>query len=415
MNRINIDDYYMNIAVQVSLRSTCIRRRVGSVIVKNNVILATGYNGAPSGLPNCIDHCNRCYRSAHNIPSGEKLDMCYAVHSEQNAIMSALRTGQDLQGSKIYVTTFPCSTCAKLIIQSGIKEVYYINGYFDVFTREMLREAGIAVTPIEGEKFQVPKGESETTENDLDSIDPIVKAIYKYQPGTEKFIENRQKVMEENGLFERYNEEILYTEKKFDKEMTPIKNVDDLLNLHCKKANRNTLEYNGDSKKQLVVGVLVYDKNTDCYIVLKCKGERLQGKLTLVQGHVSTEGIPTVFYVYTKYPNMALIRRNTFKELLEETAIREDAIGKMEFKYIISSNDNKISSEHVGILSVITVDTSYIAKGKHYKQRIEKILNSRLKPEEANKHTIKLIPRSDLKDYVNEMDTWLKKFVLELM
>ena len=92
MNRIGINDYYMNIAVQVSLRSTCMRRKVGAVIVKDNRILATGYNGAPSGLPNCIDNCERCYRSAHNIPSSQCLELCYAVHGEQNAILNALKS-----------------------------------------------------------------------------------------------------------------------------------------------------------------------------------------------------------------------------------------------------------------------------------------------------------------------------------
>ena len=91
MNRLDIHEYYMNIAIQVSLRSTCIRRKVGAIIVKDNRILSTGYNGAPSGLPNCCDDCKRCYRSAHNIPSGCELDKCFAVHAEQNAIMNALK------------------------------------------------------------------------------------------------------------------------------------------------------------------------------------------------------------------------------------------------------------------------------------------------------------------------------------
>ena len=137
MNRIGINEYYMNITIQVSLRSTCMRRRVGSVIVKDNVILATGYNGAPSGLPNCIDDCSRCYRSAHNIPSGCELDKCFAVHAEQNAIMNALKTGNDLKGASIYVNTYPCSTCMKLIIQSGIREIYYVDEYVNEFTKNM--------------------------------------------------------------------------------------------------------------------------------------------------------------------------------------------------------------------------------------------------------------------------------------
>ena len=107
MSRLSREEYYMNIAVQTSLRSTCIRRKVGAIIVKDDRILSTGYNGAPSGIPNCCDDCKRCYRSAHNIPSGQMLDMCYAVHAEQNAIMNALKTGEDLKGAALYVNTYP--------------------------------------------------------------------------------------------------------------------------------------------------------------------------------------------------------------------------------------------------------------------------------------------------------------------
>ena len=191
MSRLDIHEYYMNIAVQVSLRSTCMRRKVGAVIVKDNRILSTGYNGAPSGLPNCIDNCERCYRSAHNIPSGQMLDMCYAIHSEQNAIMNALKTGEDLKGAVLYVNTYPCVTCFKLSVQSGIKEVYYIDEYENEFTKQMAREAGVNLVKLDGSIYRTPVVSSVNTSNDLDVIDPLVAQIYKYTPGTKEFEENR--------------------------------------------------------------------------------------------------------------------------------------------------------------------------------------------------------------------------------
>lgn len=222
MSRLDIHEYYMNIAVQVSLRSTCMRRKVGAVIVKDNRILSTGYNGAPSGLPNCIDDCSRCYRSAHNIPSGQLLDMCYAVHAEQNAIMNALKTGEDLKGATLYVNTYPCVTCFKLTVQSGIKEVYYIDEYENEFTKQMAKEAGVKLVQLDGSIYRTPVGSSQKTVDDLDTIDPLVAQIYKYEPGTEIFATNREKVMKENGLFEKYDEMIYYTNYHIDKEIVPI-------------------------------------------------------------------------------------------------------------------------------------------------------------------------------------------------
>lgn len=149
MNRMSIENYYMNIANVVSLRSTCMRRKVGAVIVKDNRILSTGYNGSPSGFPNCNENEGKCYRCINNIPSGEQLDKCYAVHAEQNAIMSGMRTGENLKGATIYITTFPCITCAKLIVQSGINKIYYIDKYRDEFTLKMLKTVGVEVINLE--------------------------------------------------------------------------------------------------------------------------------------------------------------------------------------------------------------------------------------------------------------------------
>ena len=309
MERMNKIDYYMNIAFAVSLRSTCIRRKVGSIIVKDNRILSTGYNGSPHGMENCINDPSMCYRSKHNIPSGKDLHLCRANHSEVNAIMSALKTGEDLTGAAIYVTTSPCSNCAKMIIQSGITEVYYIDGYEDMFSISLFKEAGINLTKVNGSKFRAPEGESYTTTNDLDAIDPLVAAIYKYKPGTAEFVENRHKIFEEKGLYEYYDEIIYYTDYRPENEVTKI-DKEILKKIGTQFANRNELEYNGDFVRQLVVGALVYDVYTDSFIVLKCKGERLKDKLTLVQGHVSKLEKGNV-----KHRLQTILNKNIKKEL----------------------------------------------------------------------------------------------------
>ncbi len=397
MKRIDKDMYYMNIAVQVSLRSTCMRRRVGSIIVKDNNILATGYNGAPSGLPNCIDDCNRCYRSANNIPSGAELDKCFAVHSEQNAIMNALKSGEDLNGASIYVTTFPCSTCAKLCIQAGIKHIYYIDSYEDVFTKKMLQESNVETHVIDGSSFQVPNGTSVTTSNDLDVIDPLVKEIYKYQPGTKEFQENRDRVFKENGLYERYDETIFYTDYKFDKEVIDF-DYDLLMEMDFKKGNRNELEYNGDQYKQLVVGALVYDPFNSVTYLLKCKGERLANKFTMIQGHVSAD-IDMPDEIEGRETNiMDYIVENLYKELEEEINLSYKDVEWFRPLYMIQTNDNKLSSEHVGIIFGVGIDERYN--------------ESNLVSGEPDKHSVVRIDDELLfndEDFRSRLDTWLFK------
>ena len=399
MKRIDKDMYFMNIAVQVSLRSTCMRRRVGSIIVKDNNILSTGYNGAPSGLPNCIDDCKRCYRSANNIPSGAELDKCFAVHSEQNAIMNALKSGDDLTGASIYVTTFPCSTCAKLCIQAGIKHIYYIDSYEDVFTKKMLQEANIETHVIDGSIFQVPSGTSVTTSNDLDAIDPLVKEIYKYQPGTKEFEENRDKVFKKNNLYDRYNELIFYTEYKFDNELMEF-DCDLLNDMDFKIGNRNELEYNGDNYKQLVVGAIVYDPSMNSTYLLKCKGERLKNKYTMVQGHVSAEVEIPEHPTRKEHNIMDYIVENLYKELKEEINLDPEDVEWFKPLYIIQTNDNKLSSEHVGIIFGVGIDERY--------------MQSELTSGEPDKHTVVKVDDVMLfedEDFRTRLDTWLFKCV----
>jgi len=136
----------MEIAELVSSRSTCIRRRVGAVLVKEKRILATGYNGAPSG----ITHCEKigCLREKMKIPSGERHELCRGLHAEQNAIIQAAFHGISIKGSVLYVTCRPCSVCAKMIINSGIKEIIIKGGYPDRISGELLKEAGIKITTV---------------------------------------------------------------------------------------------------------------------------------------------------------------------------------------------------------------------------------------------------------------------------
>lgn len=131
----------MQIAHLVATRSTCIRRRVGAVIVKDKRILSTGYNGVPSGLLHCLDI--GCLRDKLKIPSGERQELCRGLHAEQNAIIQGAMYGVSLMGSVIYVTNQPCITCAKMLIQSGIIKIYYQGDYPDPLSLEMLDEAGI--------------------------------------------------------------------------------------------------------------------------------------------------------------------------------------------------------------------------------------------------------------------------------
>lgn len=140
------DRYFLNIAELVATRSTCLRRQVGAVAVKEKQILATGYNGAPTG----IEHCDRvgCLRQQMKVPSGERHELCRALHAEQNAFLQAARHGVSLYGSTLYITVQPCSICAKMIINAGIKKVVVNGDYPDEFAGRFLEDAGITVTVV---------------------------------------------------------------------------------------------------------------------------------------------------------------------------------------------------------------------------------------------------------------------------
>ncbi len=135
------DEYFLSIAKLVATRSTCMRRQVGAVIVKEKQVLATGYNGAPSGLT----HCDQvgCLREELGIPSGERHELCRALHAEQNAFLQAAKHGISLGGSILYITTQPCSICAKMLINTGINKVVIEGTYPDKMALDFLKEAEI--------------------------------------------------------------------------------------------------------------------------------------------------------------------------------------------------------------------------------------------------------------------------------
>jgi len=135
------DDYFMDIAAMVASRSTCLRRQVGCVMVKERRILSTGYNGAPSGVAHCSEI--GCRRMQEGVPSGERVEMCRGVHAEQNAIIQGARHGVVLQGATVYTTTQPCSICTKMLINAGIEEIIFEGDFPDELSRELLKEAGI--------------------------------------------------------------------------------------------------------------------------------------------------------------------------------------------------------------------------------------------------------------------------------
>ena len=150
MNRPSWDEYFMKMAQLAASRSTCLRRQVGAVIVKDRHVIATGYNGAPKGLPHCGD-IGGCLREQLGVPSGERHELCRALHAEQNAIIQAATLAQSIEGATIYVTNQPCSICAKMIINAGIERIVVEDGYPDKMAQDMLREAGLAIEMLTNE------------------------------------------------------------------------------------------------------------------------------------------------------------------------------------------------------------------------------------------------------------------------
>jgi dCMP deaminase len=151
--RLGKDEYFMEIAKIVAKRSTCLRRDVGAVLVKESHIISTGYNGTPAGLSHCTS--DTCVRKKLNIPSGKDPHLCRAVHAELNCIIQAARHGTSIEGdTTIYVTAFPCIDCTKILINAGIRRIVYLGDYdsSNEVRNSLITESGIAL-----EKYSPPE------------------------------------------------------------------------------------------------------------------------------------------------------------------------------------------------------------------------------------------------------------------
>ena len=138
------DEYFIEMSKLVSTRSNCVSRKVGAVITVDNQVVSTGYNGAPKGIEHCVDR-NGCLRKINHIESGTRQEICRAVHAEQNAIISAAVKGVSIKGGTLYVNTYPCSICARMLINAEIKRIVYDSDYQDPLSKELLQESKIEV------------------------------------------------------------------------------------------------------------------------------------------------------------------------------------------------------------------------------------------------------------------------------
>lgn len=137
-------NYFMAFAKLAGIQSKCIRRQVGAAIVKDHMVLTTGYNGPPRGLAHAAEV--GCLRDKLGIPSGERHELCRGLHAEQNAIIQAARHGISIKDADMYCTLHPCVICVKMIINVGIKQVYFNEGYPDDLAKQIIEEAGLPVT-----------------------------------------------------------------------------------------------------------------------------------------------------------------------------------------------------------------------------------------------------------------------------
>ncbi len=141
--RPSYDEYFMEMAHVVAKRSTCLRRRVGAILVKEKHILSTGYNGAPKGLKHCSE--TGCLREDQNIPSGQRHELCRGLHAEQNVIIQAAVFGVSIKGSVLYCTNTPCVVCVKMLINAGVTEIIYAGEYPDELAKQMMSESTLKI------------------------------------------------------------------------------------------------------------------------------------------------------------------------------------------------------------------------------------------------------------------------------
>ena len=176
-HRPSVDEYFMELAHHLARRSTCFRRSVGAVIVKDKHLLATGYNGVPRGLTHCIhtgcirmgnpnlelfevrsvEEIRSFFSKYHEVPSGQFHELCTGVHAEENAIIQSAYFGVSIRDSEVFTTTFPCVNCARIMINARIRRVVYDADYVDPISKDLVAESDIVVEkfePVEREFMQ---------------------------------------------------------------------------------------------------------------------------------------------------------------------------------------------------------------------------------------------------------------------
>ena len=153
MKRPSWDEYFMNIVQVTATRSTCCRRQVGAVLVRDNRLLATGYNGVPKGIP----HCDKvgCMRQQMNVPSGERHELCRGLHAEQNVLIQAAIYGVSVAGATLYCNTKPCSICTKMLVNAEIKRIVFFEGYDDPLADEILKYTDIRVVKFDPRNLEI--------------------------------------------------------------------------------------------------------------------------------------------------------------------------------------------------------------------------------------------------------------------
>jgi len=153
IERPSYDDYFIEMAYIVSKRSTCIRRKVGAILVKDKHILSTGYNGAPKGHKHCS--IMGCLREKTNVPSGERHEICRGLHAEQNVIIQAAVFGIQIKNSVLYCTNTPCVVCAKMLINAGVKEIIFSGDYPDDLAKQILEESNIKLRKLKNKNNKI--------------------------------------------------------------------------------------------------------------------------------------------------------------------------------------------------------------------------------------------------------------------
>jgi len=301
--RPDIDEYFLKIAKVVGERATCVRRKIGAVAVKDKHILSTGYNGAPAGIPDCLEL--GCLRDQQNVKSGSPHDICRSVHAEQNVIIQAAVHGTSIKGATIYCTTAPCAQCARILVNAGISRYVCFIDYPNKEARYLFKEAGI--------KFDVLDEPSFNPDNLGEQVLAVPAASF-----------------EKAGAFIGYKEK---NEAYYKELLANIRYVD-----------RDTAEKD-DSWKQVIPYVVI--NNKDEYLVMQRlprSGEkRLHNAYTFgVGGHINPADSTT------DVEGDDVIERGMMRELNEEVWI--DDLRNIKLVGFIYDEEQEVSRHHLGFV-----------------------------------------------------------------